>query len=30
MRYKIFKDKALGGKWKTIAGKMFRPTSVVE
>lgn len=28
MRYKIFKDKALGAKWKAIAGKMFRPTSV--
>ena len=28
MRYKVFKDKALGAKWKAIAGKMFRPTSV--
>lgn len=30
MRYKVFKDKALGAKWKTIAGKMYRPTSVEE
>jgi S1-C subfamily serine protease len=30
MRYKLFKDKSLGGKWKTIAGKMFRPSSVEE
>lgn len=28
MRYKVFKDKALGAKWKTIAGKLFKPTSV--
>jgi hypothetical protein len=28
MRYKIFKDKALAAKWKAIAGKMFKSSSV--
>jgi hypothetical protein len=28
MKYKIFKDKALGAKWKAIAGKMFQSSSV--
>jgi hypothetical protein len=26
----VFKDKAMAAKWKTLAGRMFRPTSVEE
>ena len=31
MRHKsVFKDKAMAAKWKTLAGKLFKPTSVEE